>query len=1165
MSCGDKNSLVREGASRLNRALAALSSGYARADERDTADLLLFAKEYAALLNYYPPDQEPPLNWQPLMKMDVSVTLAALMKTDTRNILLYKKLLYKKILVATDDEEAKKQFTFLFDLIFSLIRFIDEQSSFVPADMPYKPVISTSITGKLQYPFLLLAMLFAEFKTLGWTNNTITDTDKEAPVPVETSNKFNQSDLIHKAEWGIDPPVTVQHNITLPAGPVKENITYIIRHNTFNALVDQLLKGITEIKTTAAGHFEQTVHDYPTHSPHYALFLSFVKLFRIAQEHLNNYTQRHLDLYYKEVLQLANKTAEPDTAHLVMELQKPVQQHLLDKGTLFKGGKDSTGKETSYYLTDDIVLNKTSIAAIHSQQLMNNGRRLLAFPVAASADGQGAEINTADKSWFTFGDSKIGAFAQTGFAIASNILFLKEGTRTITVTVMLGEPITESGDISQFSCFSVYLTGEKDWHIISNVSATLNDEGDQLIFTCLLDADAPAIIPFSPKIHKEERAVELPLMKIILEQDKEGAIPYDLVSRKQVSSITVQVEVTNVKDLSLSHDAGSIDASKPFKPFGDFPDDGASFYIGSKEVFQKDLTNLQLNPDWQKNGQVFTSAGYLHQGIWNETINGTIINDNKLAFSPANTFIKSGKDFATNEPLTATTKEGFLRLRLDSAEFSLSSYMKKIQGHLNSISTEVTDDFKKTKFISDEAPPVPDEIILESFSLDYSAAETISFTGANKTGSSFIHITPFGYKNIAADTADTITLISGTDHEGELFIGLHQAAPGLVITILFQVAEGSSNPLKGMQTLQWSYMTKDNNWKNFENHFVIDGTKNLTQSGIVTLTLPSGISSEVTLLQKGLHWIKASVNEHTDAVCKMIAIKTQAAKVKLVQDETKQAVFREHRPSGSISKLVTGDAAIKTIGQPFDSHGGRIKEPDEHFYQRVSERLRHKQRAVSVWDYEHIILEKFPEIFKVKCLNHTGFYGDEANSKFCENYAGHVTLIPVPHLHEKTNIHPLRPYTPIGLLGNIREYLSSIISPFVKLHVKNPAFEEIQLDFKVKFHDNMDESFYSQLLNTEIEKFLCPWAWNTATEISFGGKIRKSSLLNFIEERPYVDHISCLKMNHVILRSAEIHIKELSDIEVAEGSTSRSVLVSYYNEENGKKHTIIPSATCEYP
>jgi hypothetical protein len=180
---------------------------------------------------------------------------------------------------------------------------------------------------------------------------------------------------------------------------------------------------------------------------------------------------------------------------------------------------------------------------------------------------------------------------------------------------------------------------------------------------------------------------------------------------------------------------------------------------------------------------------------------------------------------------------------------------------------------------------------------------------------------------------------------------------------------------------------------------------------------------------------------------------------------------------------------------------------------------------------------------------------------FCENYPGHVSIITIPNLNNATNINPLRPYTPVGLLTNINDYLKKITSPFVVLHVKNPQFEEIQLDFKVKFYENLSEAFYLQLLNTEIEQFLCPWAFNNKVEISFGGKIYKSAVLNFIEERPYVDFVTCFKMNHIIKRD-KTGVQAILDVEEATGSTSRSILVSYYDEDSNTRHFIQSPATC---
>ena len=1179
MSCKEKNILEREGISQLNRVLAALSSAYAKPDEREAADILLFAKHYASYLNYYEENDTADGDWQPLMQMDLSVTLAALMKMNIPAVSDYKKLLYKKIRIATTEADAKRNFGFLFDLIFSIVTAVDEQYRLINDDLEFKILFRNTIETKMQEAFLKVYTLFSDIKTAGWIDASSSQLDSDSPITVTRSADFDINAL--SEEWRTIVPGLM---LTLPAFPaVKDNIVHIISHNLFNAQIETLWKGITTIINYASKLFEQTLTSFPSHTPHYALFLSFVKLFRYAQDHLNGYTQRHLDFYYKDILQLTNKAPEPDKSHIIFELQKPVAKHLLKKGFLFKGGKDSTGKEIAYTLTDDIVINKAVVSSIHSQQLLSSNGKLIAAPIAASDDGLGAEIKATDKSWFTFGDINKTADAHAGFGIASNLLFLKEGTRVITIAVRFQDKIPELvADIkTSIKCFSARLTGEKDWHNIPKVDCYLASsdrrEVDTFIFLVRLSPDDPAIMPYSEKIHKENFREGLPLIQFHLQQSSPGAITYSLICGKKLKSVNISVSARGVKDLMLSNDMGSVDASKPFKPFGDFPDNEASFYIGSREIFQKDLDWLTINPDWEiKNGPgeakpVLLNARYLRQSNWNTSfpISGT----NQLSFSVPGTFTKTAIDFGKNESLKANSLEGFLRLQLSSYNYSLVNHMDKIKKQLNSITLTESGNPKTLSFNTNIAPPVAAEIFLNEFSVDYSASTIINFTAADKEDNHlFYHLTPFGYAQVhprlintdnRAEAVEKITLVQDIIHEGELFIGFSQAAPALVMNVLFQVADGSSNPLKNMEPVSWYYLTENNNWRSFEKQYVIDRTRNFTNSGIITFTLPGDINSEISSFEKGLYWIKAAVDHNPDAVCKMITIQAQAAQVSLVQDEAKQIEFREPRPASSITKPVIGDASVKTITQPFDSFNGRIRETDDHFYLRVSERLRHKQRAITMWDYEHIILEKFPEIFKVRCINHSGFYFKGSEEVFCENYPGHVTVITIPDQQKKTNINPLRPYTPVGLLQDINDYLRTIISPFVKLHVKNPAFEEIQFDFEVKFYDNLDEAFYLQLLNDEIEKFLCPWAYSSQAEISFGGKIRKSAVLNFVEERPYVDYVTCFKMRQVLSRNGSLNIEEKRDIEIAEGSTSRSLLVSYYNEIIGTKHLIQSPATCD--
>jgi hypothetical protein len=1178
MSCSEKNSLQREGTSQLNRVLAALSPKSAPIDGRDTADLILFANRYARCLNYFPSASTPNDTWEPLMKMDISVTLATLSKLDPFTISNYKKLVYKKIAMASDSE-ATLPFKFLFDLIFTIVRLIDTQYRLLPDDQEIKKHIHQGI-DKMAQSLVNLDHLFGQFKTTGWLDLSVSDLDGDAPLPVESCGSFEMTAL--SEAWLNVTPVD---GLTLPSfATLKENITHIIRHNFFNAQVESILQGVADTAARSRTSFEKTLDDFPRHTPHYALFLSFVRIFMHAQEHLNLFTKRHLDFYYKEVLQLKNKAPEPDAAHLLFELQKPVDQHLLAKGTLFKGGRDSNDKELTYVLTEEIVLNKAKVGSLHSQQYIVADGLLLASPVAASEDGLGADITAVDRSWLTFGDPGKSNKAGVGFAIASSLLYLKEGQRTIKVTVhykksglIQFDGITKMPSGSWFKrskvlpvshCFSAKLTGEKDWVEVKNVSLYLEENyaGQQLVFQFKLDHEQPAIIPFSQKIHKENFKVGLPIVKFIFKQGREDGLSYSFLSRP-FQSIDVSVEVNGVKNLILSNDAGTIDASRPFKPFGDFPPNQASFYIGSKEIFQKKLTGLDLNLNWDGEAPALFPANYLHQSHWHGSLP---INANSISFS-SSAIAKSPRNFENNESLKATTQSGFLRLRLQDSEFSMAKHLKRISEALSAMT--MTDNGGEFTFVV-QPTPVPKEIILNNFSIDYRAEESIPFndTGELPDDHIFFQLTPFGFRQshplfidnaVNAVAGAAPSLLTPIHFNGEFIIELEQTRPREVITILFQVADGSSNPLKEMEVLEWFYLSEHNNWRKFESRFVIDQTRNLTCSGIVTLTLPKDASNDTTLFESGSHWIKIGARQNCDAVCKLILVQAQAGLVSLVQDELAGIEFRSILPTGSISKLVVGDNLVKSITQPFDSFAGRPIERDNHYYTRVSERLRHKQRASTIWDFEHIVLEKFPGIFKVRCLNHSGFYKVDKDDKFCENYPGHVTIIPIPDLNNKTGRDLLRPYTPIGLLKDIEEYIRKLCSPFVQLHVKNPVFEEIQVEFEVKFFDNLDEGFYSQLLNKEIEKFLSPWAFDPTTEISFGGELRKSAILNFVEERSYVDYVTCFKMHQVIERVGTTIINKLSDIEVAKGSTACSILISYFDKETNQRHIIKSPATCD--
>jgi hypothetical protein len=84
-------------------------------------------------------------------------------------------------------------------------------------------------------------------------------------------------------------------------------------------------------------------------------------------------------------------------------------------------------------------------------------------------------------------------------------------------------------------------------------------------------------------------------------------------------------------------------------------------------------------------------------------------------------------------------------------------------------------------------------------------------------------------------------------------------------------------------------------------------------------------------------------------------------------------------------------------------------------------------------------------------------------------------------------------------------------------------------------------------LQEEIARYLSPWAYDGIADIRFGGKIPKSALIDFIEDRPYVDFIT-----DVVLKlgaKADAEPQEVEEVAIA--TTARSILVSAPPKHHG--------------
>ncbi len=439
------------------------------------------------------------------------------------------------------------------------------------------------------------------------------------------------------------------------------------------------------------------------------------------------------------------------------------------------------------------------------------------------------------------------------------------------------------------------------------------------------------------------------------------------------------------------------------------------------------------------------------------------------------------------------------------------------------------------------------------------------------------------------------TQYSGIDQEqGMLLIGLEGLRPFDTLSLLFEFAEGSAaDEDDDPPEIHWSYLT-GNEWRPLKGeHLVSDGTYGFQTTGIVKIDVPEDSTDNNSIFTPGLRWFCASVSEHADRIPMLISVVAQAVEAELHDNDNDATHFDNAFPAGSISKLVVPVNEIAKISQPFASFDGKHREIGREFHTRASERLRHKARAITAWDYEHLVLDRFPTIYKVKCITHTDpnclcrgpVKKPDAAMQTPEPCCGpqvapgHVLVVPIANLKSRNTVNPLQPKTSRRTLLAIQDYLGPRTSPFVHVHARNPVYEQILVFFQVQFTPGTNKGFFLKKLNDEIVHYLTPWAFDEDAEVSFGQKMFASAIINFIEERPYVDFIvdflmfvcrdaCCPKTpeQSEAAHDAIARIANCCDAErifaskghdficdvIAEPSTARSILVS------APRHIIIP-------
>jgi hypothetical protein len=764
-----------------------------------------------------------------------------------------------------------------------------------------------------------------------------------------------------------------------------------------------------------------------------------------------------------------------------------------------------------------------------------------------------------------------------GFAIRSPLLGLSEGSRTITLTLgfaaagfdrdsfLRGVQFPGQGAAPTLAellnaNLVVRVSGAKGWVPLTITTAVLsNSPSDYWTLTGVSRPETPAPRPALQLVLKadisndpflapegEPEAVLQMLLKPRWEGSKLAWITSGSFEPLGLEVVHLKVEVKGLSDLVLQQEDRRLDVHKLFEPFGFQPKVGSRLYLSHPELIRNRLDFLSFHLEWTGLGKKLKDQYFNYNIISNASDfkiqidlldrqrplklssgggNSGLSQSLFEASEDSDTIQKATKDIKIDLPRNTdyTNRPELMPgedIRRDgrvwswtlvAPDFGHGIYPALAAAKAQQLAIALTPPATKP---SETTSPTADSYrvdppytpTLKKLTVDYTAQQEYLPDGELHGSSELLHIHPFGISRILPAPpseqntfSKTPTLFPRYASAGELYIGLADTDLPQRLSLLVQLAEGTSDPDLAPGTLRWQILDGDG-WIDLAVRH--DDTAGFLHSGIVVLDLPAVAPGR--WLPAGLTWLRVTIDRDAASVCDCVDLHAQAVMASFLDRGNGADHYATPLAPGSLKALMTPDARIAAIEQPYSSIGGRPVEPAADLDRRVSEALRHKQRALAVWDYERLALQEFgSRIHKVKCISGSG--------------DGLVDVIVIPDLRGALPADPLAPKAPADLLNDLRTFLQARAPGVATVRVRNPRFLPVRIRLGVRFREGQEERFSQQRLINDLKRFLSPWAFAGGAEISIGGTIYATSIVDFADRLDYVDYVAQI---HLVLLNA---------------------------------------------
>jgi hypothetical protein len=701
--------------------------------------------------------------------------------------------------------------------------------------------------------------------------------------------------------------------------------------------------------------------------------------------------------------------------------------------------------------------------------------------------------------------------------------------------------------------FNVGITVASGWHEVHNyvVSMPKGTESGlyQLTFTLTFGPDVPAIAACNPDIHGAGFETKLPVLRFRV-NPRANVYPYSLLRDLQIDEIVVGSHVADAIRNVAWNQHGQLDTSKPFNPFGPLPTANSYLIVGNYESARANLTQLIVNLEWGDlpetvggfkeyyrgysttfaNDTFLAGLSVLRDGRWRPSLEegrptavlfdtepeGGKVGQQRSITIDVLRYFKRLDPAVTEEQFRydLRARDGFFRIALAGPEAGF--------GHLeypSYLTRVLSENALRSKRFRREPQPLPNPPytpVVNRMSLTYAARSAIRVgcgtpDASNPFEEKVYHIRPFGIATV--DTNRAWTMLPVYEEDGSLLIGFSATDPSGVLTLLFHLREDSVTDISFTpEPVFWYYLASDQWQPLSEFQLLSDTTDGFLSSGIVTLQVPDDINQNNTVMPPDLYWLRVSARKNLESFCSLYSVQAQAVSVTREGTEDVSAApsaLVKALPAGSIPGPVRSIAGLRSVTQPLPSTGGRKAETSEQMITRTSERLRHKCRASTPWDYERLVLENFPEVFKVKCFSamssHSGI----------RPAPGSVLVVVVPQQTEHDSGKVFDPMLDANQLKRIREFLK-VASAQARIEVRNPVYERVLIRCSVKFRGEAmrQTGRYLSLLNQALIDYISPWS-GVGAPFRFGWSFKREEVEAYLLKLPYLEFVTKFSMLHI--------------------------------------------------